>query len=233
MTCNGCKAAVENYIGAIEGVAEVSADLKGKTATVVSAKTISVETLQAALPEKYNIVSNHVSETNAEVTNKISEEKSKLQQLKPLFLIFACILLIDIAINYPEFVIKDLMLDFMGLFLVLFSLFKFFDLRGFANAFRMYDPLAKILPPYGYVYPFIEVALGVLFLARIEIPILLIITLCILLITTLGVTKSLLGKDTIQCACLGTVLQLPMTEATFIENAIMIIMALVMIVGWV
>jgi hypothetical protein len=39
----------------------------------------------------------------------------------------------------------------------------------------------------------------------------------------------LLAKKSIQCACLGTALKLPMTEATFIENAIMIIMAVIMI----
>jgi hypothetical protein len=34
-----------------------------------------------------------------------------------------------------------------------------------------------------------------------------------------------LSKKQIQCACLGSVLNLPMTEATFIENALMIGMA--------
>jgi hypothetical protein len=44
-------------------------------------------------------------------------------------------------------------------------------------------------------------------------------------ITTIGVTKTLLDKKSIQCACLGTALKLPMTQATFIENAIMLVMA--------
>jgi hypothetical protein len=86
------------------------------------------------------------------------------------------------------------------------------------------------MPIYGWVYPFIEVALGVMFLMRIEIPIALIITLIILGITTIGVTKTLLDKKTIQCACLGTALKLPMTKATFLENSIMIVMAIVMLI---
>ena len=53
-----------------------------------------------------------------------------------------------------------------------------------------------------------------------------------LVVTTIGVTKTLLAKKSIQCACLGTALKLPMTEATFIENAIMIVMAIMMIAGW-
>jgi hypothetical protein len=47
----------------------------------------------------------------------------------------------------------------------------------------------------------------------------------ILGLTTFGVTRTLLDKKKIRCACLGTALKLPMTEATFIENAIMLLMA--------
>jgi prepilin signal peptidase PulO-like enzyme (type II secretory pathway) len=93
----------------------------------------------------------------------------------------------------------------------------------------MYDPLAKILPAYGWVYPFLELSLGILFLMRIQIPLALIMTLIILGITTIGVSKTLLTKKAIQCACLGTALKLPMTKATFIENSIMIVMAIFML----
>ena len=93
----------------------------------------------------------------------------------------------------------------------------------------MYDPLAKKAPIYGYIYPFIEVLLGVMFLTRLEVNIALVITVIILGLTTIGVTQTLLNKRAIKCACLGTTLNLPMTEATFIENALMIIMALILI----
>ena len=56
--------------------------------------------------------------------------------------------------------------DFMGLFLVVFSMFKFFDMEGFADGFQMYDLLAKPFRPYAYVYPFIELALGLGYLAH-------------------------------------------------------------------
>jgi hypothetical protein len=117
----------------------------------------------------------------------------------------------------------------MGLFYVVFSFFKLLDVKGFATSFQMYDPLAKGLPKYGLVYPFIELALGIFFLMRFQILAALILTLLILGITTIGVTKSLLDKKAIKCACLGSVLNLPMTKATFIENTIMIVMAIFMI----
>ena len=115
----------------------------------------------------------------------------------------------------------------MGLFFFVFSFFKFLDLKGFQQSFRRYDPLAKLLPFYGWVYPFIELTLGVLFLTQLEAQLALWVTLVILSITTVGVIKVLLSREKIQCACLGSVLNLPMTEATLIENAVMIGMA-----GW-
>ena len=89
----------------------------------------------------------------------------------------------------------------------------------------MYDPLAKRLPLYGRVYPFLELTLGFLLLAKIQLPIALLVTVILLSITTIGVCVVLLQKKQITCACLGTVLKLPMTQATFIENSVMIFMA--------
>ncbi|GAK97915.1 hypothetical protein JCM19294_1537 [Nonlabens tegetincola] len=125
--------------------------------------------------------------------------------------------------------IRAIMLDFMGLFLIVFSFFKLLDLKGFPVSFSMYDPLARVIPAYGWIYPFIETALGLMFLLRFNTNIAILITLVILSITTGGVVQTLLNKRKIQCACLGTALKLPMTEATFIENAIMIVMGTAML----
>ena len=95
----------------------------------------------------------------------------------------------------------------------------------------MYDPIAMRVPFYGWVYPFIEVILGILIIFRIELFITIIITIVMLGVTSIGVTKVLLQKSSIQCACLGTALKLPMTKATFIENSIMIIMAITLLLS--
>ena len=121
------------------------------------------------------------------------------------------------------------MLDFMGLFYIVFSFFKFLDLKGFPESFRMYDPLAKAIPFYGWIYPFLELGLGLMFLMRFELSLSLAITIVILGITTIGVIRTLVDKKSIRCACLGTALKLPMTEATLIENAVMILMAIIML----
>jgi hypothetical protein len=60
---------------------------------------------------------------------------------------------------------------------------------------------------------------------RTELYLSLLITLVILGATTFGVVRSLINKKSIQCACLGTALNLPMTTATIVENSIMLLMA--------
>jgi hypothetical protein len=45
----------------------------------------------------------------------------------------------------------------------------------------------------------------------------------------MGVAQALREKRTIQCACLGTALKLPMTKVTLAEDVVMGLMALVML----
>lgn len=234
MTCNGCKASVEKSLNALDSVNEVKVNLEKGEAEIIMSSHVSTEKLQNALSDKYTITEKQ--EKNVFASSNMSsmpmeENKSKLQQLKPLLLIIFYIASASILLHYKDWAWSAFMLDFMGLFYIVFSFFKMLDLKGFPESFSMYDPLAKRVPAYGWIYPFIETALGLMFLMRFEIEIALIITLVILGITTIGVTKTLLDKKSIRCACLGTALKLPMTEATFIENAIMIIMAILMLIN--
>lgn len=227
MTCNGCKASVEKELKALQQVTNATAHLEAKEVTITMSTHIPLDTLQEVLSNKYTI--SNKEEVNVFSSAKKEEEKTDVQQLFPLFLIFIFIIGASVLLNYNPWDSSAFMLDFMGLFYVVFSFFKFLDLKGFPESFKMYDPLAKLIPAYGWVYPFIELALGILFLMRIQIPLALFITVIILGITTVGVTKSLLDKKAIQCACLGTALKLPMTKATFIENSIMLVMAIIML----
>ena len=224
MTCNNCKASVEKYLNDLPHISHVSIDLEKGEAEVTMDKHISSDELQNALPEKYT-----VSAPTSLTSSTIPSEKTKLQQLKPLLLILFYITSAGALLHYKDWSWSEFMLDFMGLFYIVFGFFKMLDLKGFPESFKMYDPLAKRLPIYGWIYPFIETALGIMFLMRFQVNIALIMTLVVLGITTLGVTKTLVNKKSIRCACLGTALKLPMTEATLIENTLMITMAALML----
>ena len=234
MTCGGCQASVEKNLIEIEDVTNVFVDLKVGETIITMNTHIATAVLQKALPEKFKI-SKKVEHKEVAIADtsfvSLEEDKSKLTQLKPLLIIIFYITTTSVLLNYKEWFLGEFMLDFMGLFYIVFSFFKMLDLNGFKMSFGMYDPIAKKVPFYGKIYPFIETALGLLFLMRFEIDIALVATLVILGITTIGVTKTLLDKKSIRCACLGTALKLPMTEATFIENAIMIVMAVLMLLN--
>ena len=217
MTCEGCVASVEHAIAQLPNVHRVSANLKTGTVEVRYQQSFDVNEIKAVLPPKYALAED------------ITTAPSKAKQLYPLGLIFLFLIGGTLIIHYPTFVIRDVLPDFMGLFFVVFSFFKYLDLRGFQSSFRRYDPLAKAIPFYAWLYPFLELSLGVLFLMRLELQFALWLTVAILGITTIGVVKVLLSKKEIDCACLGSVLKLPMTEATLIENALMIAMAVWML----
>ncbi len=223
MTCEGCKSSLEDKLSSLDGVDDVQVDLARGQAVIYSKSPVSFSLIKETLPPKYGLINEEgvKLDTHDEVTTKVS----KIKQLKPLFIILGYILIASILLNYKNWNSSNAMLDFMGLFYIIFSFFKILDIKGFSVSFRMYDPLAKQTPIYGYIYPFIEVLLGIMFLIRFEVNIALILTVIVLGITTIGVTQTLINKRSIKCACLGTTLNLPMTEATFIENALMIIMA--------
>jgi len=231
MTCGSCKASVEKYLGNVDNVTNVSVNLEKAEAEVTMSNHVATEALKKALPEKYTLSKKENKNIFQMTSQSVDEtgQKSKLQQLQPLLLILFYIATASVLLHYNKWGANAVMLDFMGLFFIVFSFFKMLDLKNFPESFRMYDPLAKRVSVYGWIYPFIETALGLMFLMRFEIEIALIVTLIILSITTTGVTKTLLDKKSIRCACLGTALKLPMTEATFIENAIMIVMAIIML----
>jgi copper chaperone CopZ len=215
MTCQGCASSVEKAIAQLPAVESVKANPKTGVVSILQQSKVNPDEIKAALPPKYALIDKPIS------------APSKGKQLFPLGLIFLFLIGGTTIIHYPIFEVQTVLPDFMGLFFVVFSFFKFLDLKGFQESFRGYGPLAKSLPFYGWIFPFVELALGVLFLMRLELQLALWLTLGILSITTVGVIKVLTSKKQIQCACLGSVLNLPMTEATLIENAVMIGMA-----GW-
>tara|TARA_Y200000002_G_scaffold145201_1_gene120092 strand:- start:10095 stop:10796 length:702 start_codon:yes stop_codon:yes gene_type:complete len=223
MTCNGCKSSVEDRLSSIDGVDEVYVDFTKQEAVIHSRRPISFSLISDSLPPKYRAT------RTAKIQNIGRLKASKIKQLKPLFIILAYISITSLLLNFKNWNSTNAMLDFMGLFYIIFSFFKILDIKGFSMSFRMYDPLAKKVSLYGTIYPFIEVLLGIMFLTRIEVEAALILTIIVLGITSFGVTQTLLNKKSIKCACLGTTLRLPMTEATFIENALMITMAFVLL----
>jgi len=122
------------------------------------------------------------------------------------------------------------MLPFMGIVFLILAGLKFLDLKGFAKAFGMYDLLAKRSKAYALTYPFIELALGLAFLFAFQIKVAAAVTIVIMTIGTIGITKNLLSKDKVKCACLGTKIKVPLTTFTLVEDIVMALMGVMILV---
>jgi hypothetical protein len=114
------------------------------------------------------------------------------------------------------------MQHFMAAFFLVFSFFKLLNLKGFAESYQMYDIVAKRFNGWAYIYPFIELALGLAFLLNFNVVLTNSVTFLVMGISIIGVLQSVLNKKQIQCACLGAVFNLPMSTITIIEDLLMI-----------
>ena len=120
---------------------------------------------------------------------------------------------------------------FMGFFLVVYAMFKIFDLEGFADGFEMYDLLASRLRAYAFVYPFIELALGLAYLSFALPTVTYILTILVFGFGTLGVLDALRKGLDLDCPCMGSVLSVPLSTVSLVENVGMSVMAAVMLIS--
>jgi copper chaperone CopZ len=236
MHCEACVEKIQNALLSIPDVESAEVTLNPPNASVTMKRHIPTDVLNASAKKagKYSL-EDIKEEQKSEPLNPFADPeqtKSKLSTFTPLIII--AIYLIGFVIlselSFGEFRLMHAMNNFMGGFFVIFSFFKFLNLAGFADAYSTYDIIAKKWHGYGFIYPFIELGLGVSFLLHAFPTITNIITLLVMSISSIGVIQSVLKKNKIQCACLGTVFNLPMTTITIIEDLLMVVMSLIMLI---
>ncbi len=230
LNCKSCVAAVKPYLDAVGSIHDWSVDTGSdqKTLTVHGDATSFEEVRQAVEKGGFKVFSELPSSATEPSTDFPVEVSYYPLILILLFLIGVVGILELSATNLDS---RRAMQNFMGGFFLIFSFFKLLDIRGFVESYRMYDVVTRRVPAYGFVYPFIELGLGLAYLANFQPMITNVVTLLVMSVSIVGVVQSLLAKKKIRCACLGTVFNLPMTTVTFIEDALMIVMAGVMLVN--
>ena len=115
---------------------------------------------------------------------------------------------------------------FMAGFFIVFGGFKLIDLNGFVEGYSTYDLIASRSKSYAYAYPFIELAFGFSMLVGFHPDWLLIIEAVVMGVSGVGVLIKLLKREPFMCVCLGTVLKVPLTYVTLVEDFGMVILAL-------
>lgn len=119
---------------------------------------------------------------------------------------------------------------FMGFVFCQFAMFKFFNIDGFADGFQLYDIVAKESRTYAYSYPFIELGLGLAYLSFFLPLLTYLLTVIVMGVGLVGVVQALQRKLNVNCACMGTILNVPLSTVTLTEDLVMGVMALIMLI---
>jgi copper chaperone CopZ len=219
MTCNNCLKKVQTTLRAV--VPDIEVTLTPPLARTQSGVTAGALNDALAKVGKYRL-----SEVDQPQPLQNTLQKW-FQTYYPLLLVMGLITAVPLATG----TFMGWMMGFMAGFYIVFGAFKLLDVPAFARSYAQYDIIARRLPAWGYVYPFIELALGFGFLFWLNMNLLSWAALILSLIGAVGVIQATLSKQTIQCACLGTVFKLPMSVVTIVENLGMAAMAAFMLWG--
>ncbi|GGE15939.1 membrane protein [Aureimonas endophytica] len=116
---------------------------------------------------------------------------------------------------------------FVAFSMCLLAMLKLQDIESFSRMFLGYDLLAQRVVPYSYVYPFAELAAGLLMVAGAltwaSVP----LALFIGTIGAVSVFKAVyLDRRDLKCACVGGGSNVPLGFVSLTENLMMIAMAL-------
>ena len=121
---------------------------------------------------------------------------------------------------------------FIAIAMVLLAMLKLQDVDRFATMFLNYDLLARRLPPYGLLYPFLELGAGLLMLTRLLDWLAIPVALFIGGVGALSVFKAVyIDKRELKCACVGGSSTVPLGFVSLTENLMMIAMAVWMLSG--
>ncbi|MFT4833779.1 MAG: copper chaperone CopZ [Marinoscillum sp.] len=243
MTCDGCVASVKKVLENTKGVVEAQVQLAYPQATIKTDTTLNLEEINQLLKAKGKYaISEEKKEADLAPFPSIGKPKTQAQPIvssslpeisintyKPLIIIVSFIAGVSLLTQYPfnDFSGMLWMRHFMAGFFLVFSFFKLLNLEGFAGSYHMYDIVAVKWKTWGFIYPFVELGLGVAYLINFMPLYTNIATVIVLGVSSIGVIESNINKRKIKCACLGDVFNLPMSTVTIIEDLTMVGMA-----GW-
>jgi copper chaperone CopZ len=218
------------------------ASLADLQAAVASAGNYSLQPWQTAEIEEKALSA--VTESALIAMNSgvisVSEDTSWLETYRPLLLILAFILGASVLVQVGQHAghgmgihaisAHETMRYFMAGFFLVFAFFKLLDLNAFADAYAGYDLLAARWRTWSFIYPFVELGLGMAYLANFAPRATAWVTVVVMGFSAIGVIRAVLDKRRIRCACLGSVFNLPMSTVTIVEDVGMVLMAATMLV---
>ncbi len=164
-----------------------------------------------------------------QIIKAVSSKKEYRKFLGVLFFIFLSAVLMSTLIQFRFF---DFLRWFVGSFLLVFGGFKLISFDSFLQVFPRYDPLAARFSWYAYAYPIVEVLLGVFYILDLVPSLRYIVTFIMVAFGLIGMLTNLdrQGPST-ENTWLGNFLKLPMSTAILFEDAIIALLAAVLVIG--
>lgn len=243
MHCGSCVGRVQQALESVAGVKKAVVSLQPQEAIVSMTSSIDTDVLNRAVAQAgaYSLsdavrvidtMNGHTAPVNQRAVDSPAVGDVSVTTYKPLLIIAAFLIGITavVEVRAGGFDWMRAMQTFMAGFFLTFSFFKLLDVKGFSASYRMYDVIARRIPAYGLVYPFIELALGLAYLTGWNPVVTNAVTLAVMGVSLVGVLESVLNKRKIRCACLGSVFNLPMTTVTIVEDGLMLGMSALMLI---
>ena len=150
----------------------------------------------------------------------------------PVLAVFAvALLLAAVVVWWMEGpVMGNLLPTFIAIAMCLLAMLKLQDVEKFSTMFLNYDLLAQKWPPYGYLYPVLELGAGVLMLAGVLTVVSAPVALVIGGVGAVSVFKAVyIDRRHLKCACVGGSTNVPLGFVSLTENLMMVGMAVWML----
>lgn len=169
----------------------------------------------------------------AELHHHMVEPVETRAEYKKLAFVLGGILTLALLISLVRGIeLERFMSDFMAVFFITFAAFKFVNIELFAHTYRQYDIIAKNFVPWSYAFPFVEAFLGFWYLLSEGRATLNLLTMIVTGTAAIGVFQEIRRrpKSKFMCACLGTVIRLPLSKVSLVEDVVMFAIATIMLV---
>jgi copper chaperone CopZ len=225
MTCQGCANSIERGLENDPNILMATVSLEDRELTTQSTKRLDDQYINLIIS---SLGSYKVQNRKENLFSKLC---AHFNSKKPIFLglLIVTISSLSLQTSHESFTLNNWFMSYMGVFFMLFSFLKLLNVQGFSRTFSRYDYLAKTIPGFAICYPFLELFLGIAFLTQTMLIVAGIITLIVMISQSIGISTVLRANQTIQCACLGSSINLPISYLTLFENLVMILMSSYMI----
>ena len=229
MHCGSCVARISSQVKQHPHVETVTVDLAAGQMEVRADASVSDQAIEALVAAAGDYTATPYASEPVPPSTPDERPRGFWTTYRPLLVLVALLGLVPAVALGDGITVHAWMRWFMAGFFLSFSYFKLLDVKAFADAYRMYDWIAKAVPAWGLAYPLVELGLGLAYAADWAPTATNWITLVLMLVGAGGVIQSNLQKKSIRCACLGTVFNLPMSTVTILEDLSMAAMAVWML----